>query len=1117
MLCSKCHTENLADAIFCAECGAKLDLVCPACSSSNPAGSKFCRKCGERLNAVDSPKPDRAVSSEAAPIAVMPERDAPSDGERKMVTALFADIKGSTELEQDLDPEEARAIIDPALKLMIDAAHRYDGYIVQSTGDGIFALFGAPVAHEEHPQRAVYAALRMQEELRRYGDRLRSEGQAPIEIRVGVNTGEVVVRSISTGQGHTEYTPIGHTTNIASRLQSLARSGSVVIGELTRRLVEGYFQLKALGPAQIKGVSDPVNVYEIVGLGPLRTRLQRSAGRGLSKFVGREREMAEMRRALELAKQGRGQTVATMGEAGLGKSRLFFEFKATSQSGSLLLETFSVSHGKASAYLPVIELLNNYFDIDPDDDARKRREKMAGKVVMLDQNLGDTLPYLFALLGVEENAEALAQMDAQLRQRRTLEAIKRILLRESLNQPLIVVFEDLHWVDAETQALLDLLVDAIANARVLLLVNYRPEYNHVWGSKTHYAQLRLDPLGRESAGEMLTALVGVDAALEPLRRLIIEKTEGNPFFMEETVQVLFDEGALVRNGAVRLTKALSELHIPPTVQAILTSRIDRLPPDEKDLLQTLAVMGKEFSLGLIKNVTGITGDELERMLNDLQLGEFIYEQPALPDLEYSFKHALTQEVAYNSILTERRKLLHERAALEIESLFADRIDDHLAKLASHYGRSGNNAKAVQYLRMAGEQAAQRSAHEEAIKLLTSALELLPRLPEGEERARVEVKLRLAFIGSLVASKGYAAPELEEFNRRTIEISSTTDDPALHFPALMFAWAFHQVRRDLPRAIETSIEMIRLAERVRDPAMIVHANFASGAASLFRGDLADAREKLEKAVSIPEPGSLAAAPQDPRVASLSFLALTLWFLGYPDRALQTSEEGIARARRLGQPISLAFALVYGTLLRICRSESERALEMAEESCKLAAAHGFQYWGALGSTYRGMLHSALGRTEEGIAETLQGVDSYRSTGSALGAAGVMVGLVLSYLRAGLTDDATRVATQALAALEQSGARLSESELYRLRGEVLLRDASPVETEARTCFEKAISIARAQKAKSWELRAITSLARLLNKQGHRDEARTMLAEIYNWFTEGFDTADLKDAKALLDSLNT
>src|SRR5580704_12469436 len=730
MRCSKCGTSNPSTNNFCAKCGSSLAKLCGKCKAENPPTSDFCGKCGTPLT-----KGAGAAAAISAPLElssklrVAPESSSPQalEGERKMVTALFADIKGSTELEQDLDPEEARAIIDPALKLMIDAVRRYDGYIVQSTGDGIFALFGAPVAHEDHPQRALYAALRMQEDLKRYAARLREAGNLPIEARVGVNTGEVVVRSITTGEGQTEYTPIGHTTNLASRMQALAPTGSIATSEQTRKFVEGYFQLKPLGPTRVKGVSEPVNVYEVTGLGPLRTRLQRAVGRGLTKFVGRQREMEALKHAAEQAKAGRGQIAAAMAEPGVGKSRLFFEFKATSATGWIVLETFSISHGKASAYLPVIDLLRNYFDISTADDERKRREKVAGRVGTLDRILEDTLPYLFALLGIVEGDDPLAQMDGQIRKRRTLEAIKRILWRESLNQPLMVIFEDLHWIDEQTQALLNLLADSIGTVKILLLVNYRPEYSHQWGSKTYYTQLRLDPLGKESAEEMLAAMLGDGASMAPLKRLIVERTEGNPFFMEETVQVLFDENALVRDGAaVRLTKALSELKIPPTVQAILAARIDRLPQDAKDLLQTLSVIGREFPLSLIRAVVSIPDDETRRLLDVLQLGEFIYEQPAIGDSEYTFKHALTQEVSHNSVLMERRRQLHGRIGAALESLYTNSIDDHLDELAHHYSLSGNSAKALDYLESAGLRAVRRLAYSEAMRNLTAALELLER-------------------------------------------------------------------------------------------------------------------------------------------------------------------------------------------------------------------------------------------------------------------------------------------------------------------------------------------------------------------------------------------------------
>jgi class 3 adenylate cyclase len=422
-----------------------------------------------------------------------------TDGERKTITALFADLKGSTALIEGLDPEEARVIIDPALQLMMDAVHRYDGYVAQALGDGIFALFGAPLAHEDHPQRAVYAALRMQEEMRRYADTLRQKGYPPLQMRVGLNTGEVVVRSIRKDDLHTDYVPVGHSTNLAARMEQLATPGTIVVSSYTQRLTDGYFAFKDLGPTQIKGVEEAVNIYEVLGVGPLRTRLQVAARRGLTRFVGRQTEMEQMRKALDQATAGHGQIVGVMSEPGLGKSRLFYEFKLLSQKGCLILEAYSVSHGKASPYLPVIELLKSYFDLTPQDEERHRRGKVTEKVLSLDRRLEDTLPYLLALLGIPDPTASLQQMDAQIRRRRTFEALKKLLLRESLNQPLILIFEDLHWIDGETQGFLDVLSESVASARLLLLTNYRPEYRHEWGQKTYYTQVHLVPFGKEEA------------------------------------------------------------------------------------------------------------------------------------------------------------------------------------------------------------------------------------------------------------------------------------------------------------------------------------------------------------------------------------------------------------------------------------------------------------------------------------------------------------------------------------------------------------------------------------------------------------------------------------------
>jgi class 3 adenylate cyclase/tetratricopeptide (TPR) repeat protein len=1098
---------------FCGQCTAPLALVCPKCRFENPPGFKFCGQCTAPLNVPEGSGRSPTVTASTPTIRVVAEQAEASslEGERKTVTALFADIKGSTELMEELDPEEARAIIDPALRLMIDAAHRYDGYVVQSTGDGIFALFGAPVAHEDHPQRALYAALRMQEELRRYSAKVVADGSSPIQGRVGINTGEVVVRSIQTGAGQTEYTPIGHTTNLASRMQTAAPVGSIAVSENTRRLCEGYFILKPLGATKVKGVSEPVNVYEVTGLGPLRTRLQRSAGRGLTKFVGREREMDTMRSAADRAISGHGQIVAAMAEPGVGKSRLYFEFRAKNQSGWMVLETFSVSHGKASAYLPVLDLLHGYFKIAGQDDERTRREKVAGKITILERSLEDTLPYLFSLLGIVEGEDPLAQMDGQLKKRRTLEAIKRIILRESLNQPLMVIFEDLHWIDEATQEFLNLLADSLGTAKILLLVNYRPEYSHQWNSKTYYTQLRLDPLGQESADEMLSALLGDGKDLIPLKRLIIERTEGNPFFMEETVQVLLDEGALVHDGAaVRLTKSLNTLKIPPTVHGILAARIDRLPAEAKDLLQTLAVIGREFPLSLIRAVLTKSDDELSALLNDLQLREFIYEQPAVGDAEYIFKHALTQEVAYNSVLIERRKQLHKRIGAALETLYASSLEDHLAELANHYGRANNPDKAVQYLTLAGKQALERSAFAQSQGQLQQGLEWIEALPESVERDAREMELASALAQGFLITRGFTAPETREAAERARVLAEKGGNLAQLVRRIFGIWLGTLVSGDYLTAGVLADRILYLAQRDGNPAGLAFAHHAEQSVHYLRGDLVGAQEHfahLEGFLEAPDyrqtPGTVAVA--------MGNASRSAWTLGYADQARARIAQMIAFDRESKSPFGSVFARFLESWLYRLMREPQRTEAAATLALAICEEHGFPFLRGQVGILMGWARAQLGSPREGISMIRQGLADLAESGSRLGLTDQLTRLAEAQALDGKIDDALVTIEEALKANPEE--LVFRPNILTCRGELQIKVGQP--QLAETDFREAITLAQRMSAKAFELRATTSLARLLSDTGRRDEARAMLADIYGWFTEGFDTADLKDAKALLDEL--
>jgi predicted ATPase/class 3 adenylate cyclase len=1128
MRCAKCATENPPDRKFCGECGARFVLRCLKCGKENSPPFKFCGECGAPL---DSEFADQRTLSykrtdstlildpETKGLTVKSSSAASSDGERKTVTALFADIKGSTELAQDLDPEEARAIIDPALTLMMDAVRRYDGYIVQSTGDGIFALFGAPVAHEDHPQLALYAAVRMQDEIRRYGDKLLSRGGVPIEIRVGANTGEVVVRSIETSAAQPEYSPIGHTTNLAARMQAVARSGSIVVSEPTRRLVEGYFTLKTIGPTRVRGITEPVPVYEVTGVGPLRTRLQASVRRGLTKFVGRETEIQQIERVLELVKAGHGQIIAVIGEPGVGKSRLFYEFKATSSSACMVLEAFSVSYGKASAYLPVIDLLHGYFEITPEDDARKRREKVGGKVLMLDRALEDALPYLFSLLGISETPDLLAQMDGQVKKRRTLDAIKRVLLRESLNQPLIVIFEDLHWIDGETQALLNLLADGIANAHILLMVSYRPEYHHEWGNRSHYVQLRLDPLGSQNAAEMLSGLLGESPELGPIKRTIIERSEGNPFFIEELVQALLDEGVLVRNGTVKVGRSVSQLRIPPTAQAVLAARIDRLPADQKELLETLSVVGREFSMGLIREVAQLFDVELDRLLGDLQLAEFINEQPAFPEAGYIFKHALTLEVAYNSILVERRKQLHERVGTAIEQVYASSIDDHLAELAHHYSRSGNLSKAFEYYERAGRQAVQRSAYEEAMHDFTTALELLQRLPRNAERDQRELALQSSLGPVLMATKGWAALETAKVQLRAYELAKTSGTPEQRFSAVVGWWGIAYVSGRLSEARQRLKDILDFVRDHPDPVFVLEACHHEWSVALSAGELDAAQRHVERGLALYEAQlrsilhGASYSAHHPAVCGHGWGALVLWLRGFPAAAQRHANQAVSLAQELRDSLSLAWALMTRAQVHQVMREVQPALEAAETA--IVRAEGYPNVLLWAQIVRGWAMAELGKADEGVRQIREAISDVSAGPGEFWSTYFLAQLAEACGKADRVGEALRAIAEALEFIQQNGERWWEAEILRLQGELLLRQNGSNVANAQSCFERAIRVAREQGARSLELRAVVSLIRLWQSQGNEQRAHSQLAELYSWFTEGFDTPDLKDAKTLLDEL--
>ena len=914
-----------------------------------------------------------------------------------------------------------------------------------------------------------------------------------------------------------DYSAIGQTVHLASRMEQMATPGTIMLTADSLRLAEGYVQVKPIGPVNVKGMPAPVEVYELAGAGAARTRLQAATARGLTRFVGRDGEIETLRQTLEHARAGRGQVVAVVGEPGVGKSRLFYEFTHSHRAIDwLIIESGSVSYGKATPYLPLIDLLKAYFKIQDRDNQREIREKVTGKLLTLDEALKSTLPALLTLLDVAVDDEAWQGLDPAERRRRTLEAVKRVLLRESQVQPLLVVFEDLHWIDSETQAFLDSLIESVPTARFLLLVNYRPEYQHGWGSKTYYSQIRIDPLPPESAMEVLGALLGDDRALVPLKDLLIARTEGTPFFLEESVRTLIEMNVLAgERGNYRLAKPLESIQVPASVQAVLAARIDRLTLEAKQLLQCASVIGKDFPFALLQGVAELSEENLRREMGHLQAAEFIYETRLFPDLEYTFKHALTHEVAYGSLLQDRRRAHHGRIVAAIEKLYSDRISEQIELLAHHAFRGELWEKAVDYLHQAGKKAAGRSATREAIAYFEQALEALKHLPEDHSTIEKAINIRVDLGPALVSTKGFPATEVEEnYTRARVLCEQFGETPQL-FPVLWGLARMHDTRGELRIGRGLGEQLLTLAQRVQDPALLLEAHHELWANLSALGELTAARTHTEQGFALYDSQqhkhhAFLYGGHDPGVCSGYHAAEVLWLLGYPDHALRRSRESLALARELSHPSTMANVLFFAAWFHHHRGEWQIFQARVEEGMTLATEHGFSRWLAQATFLQGWLLVEQEQKQAGIAKMVEALATERAgIGLARWNALFAASLAEAYGRTGQIGEGLNVVNEELANRRVTECCCYEAELHRIKGELLLRETAADEQQAEACFRNALKIARGQSAKSLELRAVMSMSRLWQRQGKKAEARNSLAEIYGWFTEGFDTADLKRGK--------
>jgi predicted ATPase/class 3 adenylate cyclase len=1054
--------------------------------------------------------------------------------ERRVVTMLFSDVKGSTTMAEQMDPEDWAEIMDGAFEFLIEPIYRYEGTLARLMGDAILAFFGAPIAHEDDPERACRAGLEIVEGVQGYASKLGQErGLSGFNVRVGINTGLVVVGEAGSDL-RVEYAAMGDAINLAQRMESAAQAGTVLITEDTHKLIAPLFETEALGRIQVKGRSQPVSTYRLLAVKEVSGKARGIAGLE-SPLVGREAEFAALQEAVVRLQGGVGGIVTVVGEAGVGKSRLVAELRKQAPPDVQWVEGRCLSYGTSIAYLLWLDVLRDLLSVRAEDPPQAVRETLQERVQALcAEHFDDAYPCLARLMSLPLEAQheaALRGLEGPKLKAVTFQAVETLIECAARERPVVLVCEDLHWADPTSTELLDQLLGLTDRAPLLVLCVFRPERGH--GSwqiretaagtyRDHHTDLWLKPLSSAESETLVDNLLRAEDMPSGFHERILRVAEGNPFYVEEVIRSLIDNGAIILDrdsGRWRATLDVADIAIPDTLNGVLMARIDRLQEEAKRVLQMASVIGRIF---LYRVLAAIAEEErkLDARLLMLQREEMIRERARMPELEYIFKHELTRQAAYNSLLKKARRTFHGEVAEALERLFPDRIEEQVELLAYHWHGAGVLGKAVPYMLQAGEKAARQSAYQEAVAHYTSALELLGSMPESVERAQQELGVQLGLGMSFTFLKGWGAPEVSQAYARARVLCREMGDPPQMFPVLAGLVGFYDVRGELDTAREIAARLPSLAEQAGDPLLKAAADAVMGYVALHRGELEQAQAHLERMIAFYDPrrhhDALASiAGNDPGVTSLMWSSWVLWLLGYPQRALKRSEQAIDLADEQGQPFNLAFAQgIAGGFLHQFLREPQQAQTWAQQCLDLSTEYGFAMISAPTPCLEGWTLAISGQPAKAVPKMQQGVAAFQATGAATMAPQLFALLAEAHAKVGEMEEAHIVLDQALALVQKHSERYYEAEIHRVKGELLQQQGQ--ETQAEASFRKAIQVARQQRAKSWELRATMSLCRLLQVQGKREEARQLLSEIYGWFTEGFDTPDLKDAKALLEELS-
>jgi predicted ATPase/class 3 adenylate cyclase len=1053
---------------------------------------------------VSAPLPPGSAMETNFATATPPSTPIPAEHEHKQVTVLCGQLADALNLATRLDPEVMHALMQEVFALAQATVQRYDGTITHYTGEGFMALFGAPVAQEDHARRAVLAALELQQRLGAHRPTATLPQDVALTACLGVHTGPVVVGPLQ-GDAQRLYTAVGATTSLATRLQHLAATGTVVLSDTTYQLVRHEVQSEAVGSIVGTETAAAMAVYMVRGLTRRRAGVVGRGARSLSRFVGRAQELAVLHERLAYAAQGQGQVVGLIGEPGMGKSRLLYEF-AQSLSGRAVTyrEGHCFAYGSAMPYLPVRDLLRQSCGMREADGPEEITRKVHAYLQKAGVISTEEASLLLQLLDVPVQTASIAQLSPQAQRSRTFALLWQVFLHDSWRQTLVLAVENAHWIDAASEEWLATLVERLPHAAMLLLVTYRPGYRPPWLEQSVVTQVALPRLLPHESLTVVQSVAQMRPVPDHLAQAIVAKASGNPFFLEELAWA-------VREGEDRH----AAVPVADTVQAVLAARIDRLPPAEKHLLQAAAVIGPEVSVPLLQAITAVPAETLASSLRHLQAAEFLYETRLVPEQLYTFKHVLTQEVAYQLLLHSTRQHVHRQIAQVLEEQFPVTVETQPALLARHYTEARLFAQAIPYWQRAGQRAMERSANAEAISHFTQALTLLTTLPPAA-RTTQELTLHLALAVPLIATKGYASPEVQHAYLRAQELCQHVQEHALRFLALRGVWNCHLVWAELRTAQALGEQLMDLARCAHSSALLVEGHRALGTTSLFLGELTAARHYLEHGIALYDPQQHCALAlsygADSGIVCQLYAGWVLWLLGYPEQARHTIADALTEARALAHVFTLAFALNHTALIHMFHREAQQAQEQAEASIAFATEQRIAQWLAQGTVLRGWALSAQGRAAEGRQQICQGMAAWRATGAELTRPWYLAQLAEAYWQEGQGQEGLAVLKKALTLVHTTEERWWEAELHRLQGELLLACSAEHTVEAAVCYQRALDVARRQQARSLELRAAMSLSRLWQRQGKRAAARQVLADVYQWFTEGFDTADLREARALL-----